>query len=53
MSIEVKTFDEKKIIADLKASGKDEAIRLIDCYKKTLENQQRITALAVKKLKTK
>lgn len=48
---EVKTFDEEAIIEDLKKSGKHEAIELIKAYKRNIENQQRITAKAVKKIK--
>jgi len=48
---EVKTFDEKSILEDLKKSGKDEAVKLIKAYKRALENQQRITAEAIKKIK--
>lgn len=51
--ITVKTFDEKKIINDLKASGKQEAVLLIRRYKEALERQQKLTATAIKKLKEK
>jgi hypothetical protein len=47
----VKTFDEKAIINALKASGKDDAVLYIKKLKEALENQQRITAKAIKKLK--
>lgn len=51
--ITFKTFDEKKIINDLKASGKQEAVLLIRRYKEALERQQKLTATAIKKLKEK
>lgn len=47
----VKTFDEGAIIKDLKASGKHDAIAMINAYKRTLENQQRITAQATNKIR--
>lgn len=47
----VKTFDEEAIIKDLKDSGKYEAVELIKAYKRNMENQQRITAKAIKKVK--
>lgn len=47
----VKTFDEDAIIEDLKKSGKYDAVELIKAYKRSMENQQRITAKAVKKIK--
>lgn len=48
---EVKTFDEEAILKDLKNSGKYEAVKLIESYKRNMENQQRITAKAVNKVK--
>ena len=48
---EVKTFDEEKILEDLRQSGKIEAIKLIEAYKRAMENQQRITAQAVNKIR--
>lgn len=48
---EVKTFDEEAILKDLKESGKNDAIELIKAYKRALNNQQRITDEAVKKIK--
>lgn len=47
----VRTFDEDAIIEDLKKSGKHDAVELIKAYKRSMENQQRITAKAVKKIK--
>lgn len=47
----VSTFNERKILEDLKKSGNYEAIDLIRAYKETLENQRRITAMAVKRLR--
>jgi len=49
--MEVKTFDEEAILKDLKESGKDEAINLIFAYKRAMENQQRITAQAVERIR--
>lgn len=51
MSILVHSFDEDKIIADLKKSGKDDAIELIKAYKRTLENQMDITNKAIQKIR--
>lgn len=48
---EVKTFDEEAILEDLKQSGKMEAIELIKAYKQAMDNQQRITAQAVSKIR--
>lgn len=49
--MEVKTFDEGAILEDLKESGKDEAVNLIKAYKRAMEDQQRITAQAVEKIR--
>lgn len=48
---EVKTFDEEKILEDLKQSGKLEAIELIEAYKQAMDNQQKITAQAINKIR--
>lgn len=47
----VKTFDEEAILEDLKKSGKKEAIELIKAYKRSIENQQRVTAKAINKIR--
>jgi hypothetical protein len=47
----VTTIDEKAIIADLKKSGKHEAVHLIKHLRELLERQQRITGEAIKKLR--
>lgn len=51
MSIEVKTFDERAILKDLKESGKTEAIALIKAYKRAMEGHEHVLALARKKIK--
>lgn len=50
-SMEVKTFDEEAILEDLRQDGKMEAIRLIEAYKQAMDNQQKITAQALNKIR--
>lgn len=47
----VRTFDEKAIMEDLKKSGKYDAIELIKAYRRSMDNQQRITAEAINKIR--
>ena len=49
--IEVKSLNENKIISDLKKTGKNDAIRLIECYKELLESSHNIMNEAKLKIK--